>query len=107
MTGPAWGYTACGRARVFDDGVLPPGWHPVPQREMTSDEATALAAAELHRDPAVEPRDAPDAGEPVPAADEIDAALDALEPRLAATPSAPESVRRRGRPPKAKPPQAA
>lgn len=23
---PIWGYTLSGRARVFEDGVLPPGW---------------------------------------------------------------------------------
>lgn len=47
MMGPAWGYSACGRARVFDDGVLPEGWHPVPVVPMTAEEATRAHECEV------------------------------------------------------------
>lgn len=47
MMGPAWGYSACGRARVFDDGVLPDGWHPAPVVPMTSEEATKAHECEV------------------------------------------------------------
>lgn len=97
MSGPLWGYTACGRARIFYDGVLPPGWHPTPQVEISSDEASALDLAEQGRSPAVEPRDAAPAGDVVPTPAEVHDALEALDP-------APVPVRRRGRPPK--PPRA-
>lgn len=47
MSGPAWGYTADGRGRVFDDGVLPPGWHPTPPLDLPADEWTRRHEAEV------------------------------------------------------------
>lgn len=81
-----WGYTACGRARVFEDGVLPEGWHAKPQVRLTADEVTARAHAEV-----VE-------GRSVAIAD--------IPAELSATPDAITDIpapKRRGRPPKVKP----
>lgn len=55
MMGPAWGYTTCGRGRIFDDGVLPEGWHPEPQVELTSEEWTKRDEWERGRPTTIEP----------------------------------------------------
>lgn len=62
MTGPSWGYTVDGRARIFDDGVLPAGWSSTPTMDLDAAEWTRRAQLETAPAPAPEPELMPEAG---------------------------------------------
>ena len=71
---PIWAYTASGRARVFDDGVIPPGWSAdisvLPEDKRTGDYVSAADFRErVNRVPVDEPAtedDADDMRDPAP-----------------------------------------
>lgn len=47
MTNACWGYALDGRAHVFEDGVLPPGWLYVPPYDLDAAEWTTRAKEPL------------------------------------------------------------
>ena len=84
MANATWGYTLDGRAHVFEDGVLPPGWLRVPPFDLDAMEWTIRAKAPLDvKAEFTDPHEATDDGEDTSGA----SANDSGEPR-----------RRRGRP---------